>query len=85
MQGPLVQVDLYRSSLQVRPDILADTVVPGHRHQLRLEVLAKDARMKPESFKAMYPRFKEWLEIKQEVDPDWLFSSDLSRRLQMEK
>lgn len=45
--------------------------------------LAKDARMKPRVFREMYPRFEEWLQIKNEVDPDGHFSSDLSRRLQI--
>ncbi len=43
--------------------------------------LAKDARLSDESFKAMYPRYAEWLKIKQSVDPDNRFSSSLSRRL----
>ncbi|MFH0881575.1 MAG: FAD-binding protein [bacterium] len=47
--------------------------------------LAKDARMKPDTFRRMYSRFDEWLKIKQQVDPDWHFSSNLSRRLKMEE
>ena len=43
--------------------------------------LAKDARLKRESFKMMYPRYEEWLAIKQQVDPRGIYSSDLSRRL----
>ena len=46
--------------------------------------LAKDARMKPEIFRAMYPRYQRWQQIKAQVDPQGIFSSDLSRRLQME-
>ena len=46
--------------------------------------LAKDARMKPNTFHAMYPRLEEWKRVKSQCDPNWLFSSDLSRRLQME-
>lgn len=46
--------------------------------------LAKDSRMKPETFKAMYPRYPKWLQVKSLCDPTWKFSSDLSRRLQME-
>ncbi len=43
--------------------------------------LAKDARLKPEMFRAMQPKLNAFLEIKQRVDPDQRFCSDLSRRL----
>jgi FAD/FMN-containing dehydrogenase len=43
--------------------------------------LAKDARLSAESFRAMYPRYDEWLKIKNSVDPENRFSSSLSRRL----
>lgn len=47
--------------------------------------LVKDMRLPPETFRRMYPRFGEWLEVKRRVDPDWRFQSDLSRRLELEK
>jgi decaprenylphospho-beta-D-ribofuranose 2-oxidase len=43
--------------------------------------LAKDARLSAESFRAMYPRYAEWLRIKNAADPENRFSSSLSRRL----
>ena len=43
--------------------------------------LAKDAHLSPASFRAMYPGFPEWLAIKSRVDPDTLFASALSERL----
>lgn len=43
--------------------------------------LAKDARLTPEAFRAMYPRFPEWLAVKQQWDPQNRFSSNLARRL----
>ena len=46
--------------------------------------LAKDSRMKPETFKAMYSEFPRWYAIKRRVDPDNRFSSSLSRRLKMD-
>ena len=46
--------------------------------------LAKDARLSPESFRQMYPELPAWQEVKRQVDPDWKFSSALSRRLAME-
>lgn len=46
--------------------------------------LAKDARMKQETFNAMYPRINEWRAVKQKYDPKNVFSSDLARRLGLE-
>ena len=46
--------------------------------------LAKDARMSSGSFRAMYPRLDEWLEVKARVDPDHRIASSLGARLKME-
>jgi decaprenylphospho-beta-D-ribofuranose 2-oxidase len=43
--------------------------------------LAKDARMRAETFRAMYPRLPEWLRVKAKYDPKNIFSSDMARRL----
>jgi len=45
--------------------------------------LAKDARMKPHTMQAMYPNLRQWLETKASIDPKALFSSSLSRRLEI--
>jgi FAD/FMN-containing dehydrogenase len=45
--------------------------------------LAKDARLGAETFRAMYPRFEEWLRIKSKTDPENRFDSDLARRLEI--
>ena len=45
--------------------------------------LAKDARMKAETFRPMYPRIDEWLAIKSRVDPENRFESNLARRLEL--
>jgi decaprenylphospho-beta-D-ribofuranose 2-oxidase len=45
--------------------------------------LAKDARLSAESFRAMYPRYPEWLKIRNAVDPHNRFGSSLSRRLEI--
>ncbi len=45
--------------------------------------LAKDARMSPETFRAMYPNLAKWQAAKAIADPDNRFSSSLSRRLRM--
>jgi decaprenylphospho-beta-D-ribofuranose 2-oxidase len=46
--------------------------------------LAKDTRVKAETFRAMYPRFAEWQQIKAQVDRHNCFNSDLARMLNME-
>jgi decaprenylphospho-beta-D-ribofuranose 2-oxidase len=43
--------------------------------------LAKDARLSPDTFAAMYPRLEEFRAVRAEVDPRGVFQSDLSRRL----
>ena len=43
--------------------------------------LAKDSRVSPEAFAAMYPRLDEWRAVRRRVDPDGLLRSDLGRRL----
>jgi decaprenylphospho-beta-D-ribofuranose 2-oxidase len=43
--------------------------------------LAKESRTSAETLHRMYPRIDEWRKIRHGVDPDGMFSSDLSRRL----
>lgn len=43
--------------------------------------LAKDQVLTPEQFYRVYPRFNELLEIKRELDPEGMFTSDLARRV----
>jgi decaprenylphospho-beta-D-ribofuranose 2-oxidase len=43
--------------------------------------LAKDQVLTPEQFYRVYPRYRDLLEIKKRVDPDFLFTSDLARRV----
>lgn len=43
--------------------------------------LAKDQVLKPEQFSRIYPRYRELLAIKQKLDPEGLFTSDLARRV----
>ncbi len=44
---------------------------------------AKDSRTSAETFHAMYPRIDEWLAVRRSVDPDGVFASDMSRRLEL--
>ena len=43
--------------------------------------LAKDSRLAPETFRAMYPGVDRFLEVRRKVDPDGVLRSDLGRRL----
>ncbi|MEN8151834.1 MAG: D-arabinono-1,4-lactone oxidase, partial [Planctomycetota bacterium] len=43
--------------------------------------LAKDQVLEPEQFCRVYPRYRELLEIKERLDPDGMFTSDLARRV----
>ena len=43
--------------------------------------LAKDSMQSPEMFKKTYPRLNEWREVKSKMDPNNIFCSDLSKRL----
>ncbi len=55
-----------------------DSIVLAHQGRV---YLAKDARLSPATFRAMYPGWQEWLQIKREVDPHDRFDSDLARRI----
>ena len=43
--------------------------------------LAKDARLDPSRLAAMYPELDRWRQIRERLDPDHVFRSDLERRL----
>ncbi|SEF30536.1 decaprenylphospho-beta-D-ribofuranose 2-oxidase [Amycolatopsis pretoriensis] len=44
---------------------------------------AKDSRTSAETFAKMYPRLEEWRKIRASVDPEGVFASDMSRRLEL--
>jgi decaprenylphospho-beta-D-ribofuranose 2-oxidase len=43
--------------------------------------LAKDSRMRPRTFAAMYPRLTDFRALRERLDPRGVFTSDLARRL----
>ena len=55
-----------------------DSIVLQHGGRV---YLAKDAVLTAQTFRAMYPRYRDWQLIKQAVDPAHCFESSLSRRL----
>ncbi len=44
---------------------------------------AKESRTSPETFAKMYPRLEEWRKVRASVDPEGVFASDMSRRLEL--
>ncbi|ROP36873.1 FAD-binding oxidoreductase [Saccharothrix texasensis] len=50
----------------------------GGRHYL-----AKESRTTAEAVRRGYPRFAEWRAVRASVDPDGVFASDMSRRLEL--
>ena len=45
--------------------------------------LAKDSRMSPEMLAASYPRLADWQRVRDAMDPNGVFTSDLARRLSL--
>jgi len=45
--------------------------------------LAKESRTSAEDFHAMYPGMEGWLKTRNAIDPNGVFASDMSRRLEL--
>lgn len=45
--------------------------------------LAKDSRQSPQMVRRTYPRLAEWQAVRNRMDPDRVFTSDLARRLEL--
>jgi len=55
-----------------------DEIIVNHGGRI---YLAKDSRQSSQIFKKSYPRIKDWLKIKEELDPSNIFMSDSFKRL----
>ena len=79
IEGYTLTLDLPVSDAELFPFLdRLDAIVLNYGGRV---YLAKDARLSAETFRAMYPRLAEWLQIKSKVDPENRFASDLGRRL----
>lgn len=55
-----------------------DEIVLAHGGRV---YLAKDSTLEPEVFQRMYPRWRDMVNLKKDIDPHGVFSSSMSRRL----
>ncbi len=77
-EGLTLALDIpFRSGLE---DFLKELDEIVLRHKGRL-YLAKDSVQSPDMVKAGYPRFSDFIEIKNRIDPDHLWNSDMARRI----
>lgn len=82
MKGYTFAIDFpVRQSLRELTDTLDRMVVDrGGRIYLGKDAMLRDLNL----FKKMYPRWEEWARIKQTYDPENKYSSNLSKRLNLE-
>jgi decaprenylphospho-beta-D-ribofuranose 2-oxidase len=65
-----------RLIIAVKPEIIDAAARRGGKIHL-----AKDQVLRPDQFYRVYPRYRDLLEIKRQLDPEGLFASDLARRV----
>ena len=78
LAGWTLALDLPRAAPGVWPLLDSfDQLVAGAGGRV---YLTKDARLRPDALSAMYPGLAEWREVRDGVDPDGLWRSDLALR-----
>ncbi len=80
MRGYTLSLDLPRQS--GLPSFLSDLNEMVRNRGGRV-YLAKDAHLSADTFRAMYPDYDKWLNVKRRVDPQNRFCSHLANRLQL--
>jgi FAD/FMN-containing dehydrogenase len=67
----------HRATMREHIDALIECTI---RHGGRVH-LAKDSVLRPDQFERLFPRWREFLETKRQLDPERRFSSNMFRRL----
>ncbi|GAC1578544.1 MAG: FAD-binding oxidoreductase [Candidatus Dormibacteria bacterium] len=79
MQGWTLAMDLPRAAAGLEPLLRGfDELIAAHGGRV---YLSKDSRLAPDLLGAMYPRLEEWRAVRDRIDPDRLWRSDLSVRI----
>ena len=78
LAGWTAALDLPRAALGIGPVLdRCDELVAQAGGRV---YLSKDARVRPDALRAMYPRLEEWRAIRDRADPDGVWRSDLALR-----
>ena len=78
LEGWTLALDIPRAAPGLEPLLHGfDRAVAGAGGRV---YLAKDARLRPETLRAMYPRLDEWRAARHRADPERIWCSDLARR-----